>query len=167
MEFELKTIARESVESAKEKAIRYRLLNQPALAESICRDVLAVAPDDRETVITLLLALTDQFTSQRGSRVREATELVSHFEDEYDKRYYSGLICERRALAILAKANPRSGPIAYDWLRRAMEHYESAEEIEPEGNEDALLRWNTCARVIMGDRHVRPASEERAHTMLE
>ncbi len=167
MEFELKTISPDSVEAAKEKAVRYRLLNEPALAESICRDVLSVAPDDREALITLLLALTDQFTSPRGSRVREATELVEHLEDEYDKRYYSGMICERRGVASLAKAGPGSGPIAYDWLRQAMDHYESADEVGPEGNEEALLRWNTCARVIMRDRHIRPLPEEPAHTMLE
>ena len=118
-------------------------------------------------MITLLLALTDQFVSPRGSRVREASELVEHLEDEYDKRYYSGMICERRGVASLAKAGPDSGPIAYDWLRRAMDHYESPDEVGPEGNEEALLRWNTCARVIMRDHHVRPLPEEPAHTMLE
>ena len=117
MEFELKAISPDSIEAAKEKAVRYRLLNQPALAESICRDVLAVVPDDREATITLLLSLTDQCTSPRGSRVREATELVQHLEGEYDKRYYSGMICERQGLAALAKAGPGSGPVAYDWLR--------------------------------------------------
>ena len=167
MDFELKAISPDNIEAAKEKAVRYRLINQPALAESICRDVLSVAPDDREAVITLLLSLTDQFTSPRGSRVREAIELVGHLEGDYDERYYSGMICERRGLAALAKAGPGSGPIAYDWLRRAMDHYESADEVGPEGNEEALLRWNTCARVIMRDRHVRPLPDEHVHTMLE
>ena len=167
MEFELKAISPDSVEAAKEKAVRYRLLNEPALAESICRDVLAVAPDDREAGITLLLALTDQFTSPRGSRVSEATELVEQLESEYDRRYYSGMICERRGLASLAHAGPGSGPIAYDWLRRAMDHYESAGEVGPEGNEEALLRWNTCARVIMRDRNIRPLPDEQVNTMLE
>ena len=167
MEFELKAISPDSIEAAKEKAVRYRLLNQPALAESICRDVLAVVPDDREATITLLLSLTDQCTSPRGSRVREATELVQHLEGEYDKRYYSGMICERQGLAALAKPGPGSGPVAYDWLRRAMDHYESADEVGLDGNEEALLRWNTCARVIMRDRQVGPLPEERLQTMLE
>ena len=167
MEFELKAISPDSVEAAKERAVRYRLLNEPALAESICRDVLAVAPDDRETVITLLLALTDQFTSPRGSRVREANDLVEDLDSEYDRRYYSGMIFERRGLASLALAGPGSGPIAYDWLRRAMDHYESADEVGPEGNEEALLRWNTCARVIMRDRNIRPLPDEQIQTMLE
>ncbi len=167
MEFELKAISPDNIEAAKEKAVRYRLLNEPALAESICRDVLSVAPDDREATITLLLSLTDQFTSPRGSRVRETTELVEQLESDYDKRYYSGMICERRGLAALAKPGPGTGPIAYDWLRRAMDHYESANEVGPDGNGEALLRWNTCARVIMRDRQIRPVSEEHAPTMLE
>ena len=167
MEFELKAISPNGIEAAKEKAVRYRLLNEPALAESICRDVLAVAPDDRDAVITLLLALTDQFTSPRGSRVREATALLEHLESEYERRYYSGMICERRGLASLAHAGPGSGPIAYEWLRQAMEHYESADEVGPEGNEEAILRWNTCARVIMLDRNIRPLPDEPVHTMLE
>lgn len=167
MEFELKAISPDSVGAAKEKAVRYRLLNEPALAESICRDVLTVAPGDREAVITLLLSLTDQFTSPRGSRVREATKLVDQLEDEYDQRYYSGMICERRGLASLTKAGPGSGPIAYNWLRKAMEHYQHADEVGPDGNEEALLRWNTCARVIMRDAQIRPLPEESAQTMLE
>lgn len=166
MEFELKSISPDSVEAAKQKAVRYRLLNAPALAESICRDVLTVAPEDREATITLLLALTDQFTSPRGSRVREAIDLIDHLEDEYDKRYYSGMICERRGLASLARVGPGSGPIAYGWLRKAMDHYQSADEVGPDGNEEALLHWNTCARVIMRDSQIRPP-DESAHTMLE
>ena len=54
MKFELKALSPDSIEVVKERAVRYWLLNEPALAESICRDVLAVAPDDREAGITLL-----------------------------------------------------------------------------------------------------------------
>ena len=114
MEFELEAISPDNVKAAKEKAVRYRLLNEPALAESIRRDVLTPAPGDREAVITLLLSLTDQCTSPRGSRVREATKLVETLEDEYDRIYYAGMVCERRGLASLTKAGPGSGPIAYD-----------------------------------------------------
>ncbi len=167
MEFELKALSRDSIEAAKKKAVRYRLLNEPVLAESICRDILDVEPDDREAIITLLLSLTDQFTSPGGSRVREANALVERLESEYDRRYYSGMICERRGLAQLANTGPGSGPIAYDWLRRAMEQYEAAEQIGPEGNDEALLRWNTCVRVIHRNKHVRPDPNEHVQSMLE
>lgn len=33
-----------------------------------------------------------------------------------------------------------------------MDHYEKAESIRPAGNDDALLRWNACARIIMANR---------------
>ena len=33
--------------AALEKALRYRLLNEPVEAESICRDVLEVDPDNQ------------------------------------------------------------------------------------------------------------------------
>lgn len=61
----------------------------------------------------------------------------------------------------------RSGPVVYDWLREAMEHYERAEKLCPPGNDDALLRWNTCARVIMEHPYVRPLVEAQVVTMLE
>jgi hypothetical protein len=58
---ELKRIPPSAVQPALEKALRYRLLSEPGEAESICRDVLAVDPDNQEALVTLLLALTDQF----------------------------------------------------------------------------------------------------------
>jgi len=47
MTFELKTLSPESVPRALAKAERYRLLNEPVEAESICLDVLAVDPQSR------------------------------------------------------------------------------------------------------------------------
>ena len=38
--FELKPLSREAIPAALEKAMRYRLLNEPGAAESICHDVL-------------------------------------------------------------------------------------------------------------------------------
>ena len=58
------------------------------------------------------------------------------------------------------------GPRAYEWLREAMSFYEKAEAIRPLGNDDALLRWNTCARLIMRDRRLVPATEERGEPLL-
>ena len=40
------------------------------------------------------------------------------------------------------------------------EGLEKAEELRPPGNDDALLRWNACARIIMGN-GLAPRSEER------
>ncbi|HEY3052652.1 MAG TPA: hypothetical protein VGK04_04610 [Thermoanaerobaculia bacterium] len=42
-----------------------------------------------------------------------------------------------------------------------------AEKIRPAGNDDALLRWNTCARIFMNNRELRPREEERVEPYLE
>jgi hypothetical protein len=44
--------------------------------------------------------------------------------------------------------------------------YERAEAIRPPNNDDAILRWNACARLIMRDGHLVPASEERGEPLL-
>ena len=59
--FELKLLSKDAVPAALEKAMRYRLLNEPGEAESICLDVLKADPDNQEALVTLLLALTDRF----------------------------------------------------------------------------------------------------------
>jgi len=66
---ELKPLSREGVPHALEKAVRYRLLNEPADAESICHDVLAVDPENQEALTTLLLALTDQIEQRSDAEV--------------------------------------------------------------------------------------------------
>ncbi len=58
---DLKPISKEAIPQALAKATRYRLLNEPAQAESICRDVLAADPENQEAVYALILALTDRF----------------------------------------------------------------------------------------------------------
>ena len=57
---------------------------------------------------------------------------------------------------------PGYGPRVYEWLREAMDWYEKAEAIRPAGNDDALLRWNACARLIMRDPHLVPESRSAA-----
>ena len=158
--FELKTLSPEAIGRSLEKAERYRLLNEPEEAESICLDVLAVAPDNRQALVTLLLALTDQFPHAAADAVRRAQELIPRLDSDYDRAYYAGIICERRANARLAGQASGSQEVAYDLYRQAMRWYERAEELGPYGTEDALLRWNTCARQIM--RHKLVAAVEDA-----
>lgn len=155
-EFELKRIHKDSVPAALKKAEHYRLLNEPRQAESICRDILEVEPDHKQALITLVLALTDQFGTETVRRSDQARELVNRITDEYERVYYSGLVCERRATAHLESSSPGSDGWAYDWYRAAMEFYEKAEAKRPAGNDDAALRWNTCARIIMSN-DLRPA----------
>ena len=164
--FELKKLSRQGVETALQKAERYRLLNEPWEAESICRDVLAVDPDNRRARVALILALTDQLRSDGGPRAAELRALADALPEAYERAYYSGIICERQGKARLARGGPGSGAVAYDWLRQAMDLYEQAESIRPPDDDSALLRWNTCARLIDRYEHIAPAAEE-PQPMLE
>ena len=166
MTFEIKTLSPEAVPRALAKAERYRLLNEPSEAESICLDVLHADPDNQEALVMLLLALTDQFEASAPNAVLEAMNVTERIRDDYDRTYYTGIIWERRAKAQLLRGTPGSGPRAYDWLREAMKWYERAEEIRPPVNDDARLRWNTCARLIMRDGRLVPTVDERTEPLL-
>jgi hypothetical protein len=166
MIFELKTLSREAVPRALVKAERYRLLNEPGEAESICRDALVADPGNQDALVTLLLALTEQFDDDATTAVMDARTCAARIPGEYERAYYTGIIWERRARSRLRRAAPHCGLRAYEWLREAMSFYEKAEAIRPPGNDDALLRWNTCARLIMRDRRLVPATEERGEPLL-
>jgi hypothetical protein len=147
MRFDLKKISSDGIPQAIEKAERYRLLNDPQQAESICHDVLVVDPDNQEALQILILSLTDQFVSTAGGNAHDARVQISKLADEYERAYYTGLVHERETRAYLERKNVvRSA--AYDGFRDAMEWYERAEALRPPGNVDAVLRWNSCARAI-------------------
>ena len=166
MVFELKTVSPEAVSRTVAKAEHYRLLNEPGEAASICLDALQVDPDNQQALVTLLLSLTDQFGEDMPSAVGEALELVNRLHDDYDRAYYSGIIWERRAKAQLRRGVPGVGPRAYEWLREAMAWFERAEAIRPSGNDDALLRWNTCARLIMRDHRLVPTTDDHPEPLF-
>ena len=155
--FELKPISKDAIPAALAKAERYRLLNEPREAESICRDVLRVAPQHQDALVTLLLALTDQFGRDSEVDIMEAREVLESLEGEYERAYYAGVLYERWGKAQLARGF--AAYTAFDWFREAMGWFEQAERLSPAGNDDAILRWNACARTIM--RHERTEAEPR------
>ena len=157
--YELKPISKDAIPRAIQKAERYRLLNQSWAAESICLDILAVEPDNQQVLVMIVLALTDLHSGVAAAGVKKAKEYLARITDEYQRFYYSGMVSERRGHSLLAQGGMGSGGMAYDALREAMEWYEKAEKIRPAGNDDALLRWNTCARVLEGNSHLAPASD--------
>ena len=146
---ELKPIKPEATSSALEKAKRYRLLNEPDEAESICLDILAVNPGHQETLITLLLALTDKFIdSGLNPTFESAKKIISELDSNYCQSYYTGILFERRAKFHFKQGGPGSAAVAYDWFAKAMKSYgEALAGCDPD-NQDALLRWNSCARFI-------------------
>ncbi len=146
--FEFKPLSPEGIKPALDRAEHYRLLNEPREAESICRDILAIEPGNQQAQVSLILALTEQLADE-GGEINEAQELVSQLSSEYERAYYAGIVCERQAKQLLSHGTLGSGPMVYHLLRDAMAWYEKAEAVSPPNNDDALLRWNTCARIIL------------------
>ena len=146
--FKLKKISQTGIAAALEKAKRYRLLNEPLEAESICLDILEIDPDNAEALVMLTLAYTDQLALNIPQAANKAREIVDRLGNDYDKRYFKGIICERQGKAALSQGGYGRNEVAYEWLREAMDHFEKAESLGEDGNDDAILRWNTCARII-------------------
>jgi hypothetical protein len=164
---ELKSLHKDAIPAALEKAERYRLLNEPGEAESICLDILYIDPENEQAIITLLLALTDRFEKGYGVSDTQTKELLSRMKSDYDRAYYSGIVAERRAKMKLRQNLPGCRFQAYDLLREAMTWFEKAESIRPPGHDDAILRWNTCARIIARNGLVPREPEEHVELPLE
>jgi tetratricopeptide (TPR) repeat protein len=146
MEFKLKTISQAGISAAIAKAERYRYLNEPEEAESICRDILAVDPNHQLAKRILGLAITDQFSGGVNDRVTEASSLFDTLEERYAQLYYRGILHERHAKAQLSAGRPAQAIAAE--LEEAMQCFERAEKIRAAGNDEAILRWNRCARLL-------------------
>ena len=141
---EPKLISTAGIPAALEKATRYRLLNEPLQAESICRDILSVNAENQEALITLLLAVTDQFEKEFAGALENSKAILPKIAGEYERAYYEGIINERWGNAHLGKGAPTS----IGWYRAAMRCYAKAEKLSEPDNDDAVLRWNTCVRIM-------------------
>lgn len=143
--FELKPIAPETISRAIAKAERYRLLNEPREAESICRDVLDVDPGNQDALVALILAQSDRFGMPKAS-ADEARQIASRLKGEFERAYYRGVIEERWAKGLFDSGYP--GETVFGLLRDAMNWFEAADKVASAGNDDAVLRWNACVRFI-------------------
>jgi len=146
MELQLKPISRDSIPEAVSKAELYRNLNEPGEAESICRDILAADPENQTALRLLGLAITDQFNGSPGDRYGEAESCFTSLRSDYERLYYTGILEERLAKAQLAAGRPpyTVAPL----FEEALGYFERAEAIRPHGNDDAILRWNRCVRIL-------------------
>ena len=160
MQFQLKSISVQSIPEALAKVERYRLLNEPVLAESICLDILSIVPDHQQALISLLLARTDQFDSNMNAK--PALEVLSQIKGDYERAYYAGIIWERQGNAHIRHGISGGSGAAYHALRGAMADFERASTLSPPGNDDAILRWNTCARVIMQNPGIVPSPDDQS-----
>lgn len=157
---ELKPITREGIPAALQKAERYRLLNDSSAAESICLDILEVERENQQALVMLLLSITDQFLDDPRDAVKEARDVLARLKDDYKRAYYAGIISERKAKALLHRGGMGVAAVAHDWFREAMKSYEKAEAIRPKGNDESILRWNTCARMLGRHEPTRPTRDE-------
>jgi len=146
MELKLKTISKSGAGKAISRAESYRYLNEPEEAESICRDILAVEPDHQVALRLLGLAITDQFTGNVSDRYAEAESVFQSLTERYERLYYTGLLHERQAKAQLRAGRPLRTLVVL--FENAMACFEQAEKIRPPDNEDAILRWNRCVRIL-------------------
>jgi tetratricopeptide (TPR) repeat protein len=146
MDVKLKTISKSGIGEAIAKAELYRYLNEPEEAESICRDILAADPKHMFGLRTLGLAITDQFMGGPGDRYAEVEEIFQSLADPYERLYYTGLLCERRVKAQLRTG--RAPHTLLPLLEKALQCFAEAEQIRPPGNDDAILRWNRCVRLL-------------------
>jgi hypothetical protein len=163
--FALKPISHDSVAGALAKAERYRLLNEPNEAESICHDILQIEPDNQTALINLILALTDQVP--RDTRAfSDAIATVSQLDSPYDRAYYAGIAWERRAKARYEAGGPGADRYVYEWIVTALQLFERAEPVRALGNDDVLLRWNACVRFLNQHRELAPAPEDIAEPIV-
>ena len=146
MDLQLKPISQDGIPEAISKAELYRNLNEPGEAESICRDILATDPDNQTALRLLGLSITDQFNGSPNDRNSEAESTFKSLKNEYERLYYTGILHERQAKAQLAAGRPpyTVAPL----FEEALGYFEKAEAIRPHGNDDAILRWNRCVRIL-------------------
>lgn len=146
MEYQLKPISKAGVAEATAKVELYRYLNEPEEAESICRDILAIEPQHQLALRLLGLTITDQFIGVSSDRCREVEETFQKLNDRYERMYYTGILYERRAKAQLHTGQPPHTVLPL--FERALECFGEAEKIRPAGNDDSILRWNRCVRLL-------------------
>ena len=146
MDLQLKPISKDGIPEAISKAELYRNLNEPGEAESICRDILAADAENQTALRLLGLSITDQFNGSPADRFSEAESNFKSLRNEYERLYCVGILNERQAKAQLAAGRPpyTVGPL----FEEALGYFERAEAIRPQGNDDAILRWNRCVRIL-------------------
>lgn len=161
----LKPISRDAIPRALEKAERYRMLDEPFFAESICLDVLTADPAHQRALAIYVLSLTDQFKRSMGGAPK-AKAALERFSSEFDRLYYSGIISERSAVALLKSARTGVSATAWHHLRDAMASFEKADAVQGDAtNDDALLRYNTCVRLIEAHRLREPTEDKHDYPL--
>lgn len=146
MDYQLKPISSACIDEAISKVELYRYLNEPGEAESICRDILAQEPEHQTALRLLGLAITDQFTGGVSDRYAEVARIFQSLTSAYERAYYGGILQERKAKAQLRAGRPPH--TVTPSFEEALKCFAEAEQIRPEGNDESILRWNRCVRLL-------------------
>lgn len=166
----LKPLSKDGIASALEKAERYRLLNEPSQAESICLDILEHDPENQRALILMLLSITDAFSSGGSGGAAgapRALAVLPRLDGDYNRAYYEGLIHERKARSVLTRGGPGAGYGAHAGLTQAMACFERAEALRPPGNDDSILRFNACVRLMTSTPSIREAPKPDPADLIE
>lgn len=124
--------------------------------------MLAVDPGDQTALRLLGLSITDQFRGAPSDRRTEAEAVFQRLADPYERLYYTAIVRERFAKAQLAAGRPPHTLIVL--FEDALSWFERAEQARPAGNDEAILRWNRCARTLNG---LSGFDRESEHTVFE
>jgi tetratricopeptide (TPR) repeat protein len=145
MPYQLKPLFARNLDAAVALAKHYRDLNQPEEAESICRDVIAVAPDNAAAWRTLGLALTDRFPTSWMALFDEACAAFAKLPGDYERVYYAGIAWERYAKAQVEAGRAHNAIHAFE---EAIRRFEEAEKLGAEDEPGAILHYNRCVRAL-------------------
>lgn len=145
MAWKLKELGARNLGAALALAKHYRDLSQPEEAESICRDILRVNPEEGDALRTLGLALTDRFPTAWRTLFDEACSIFAKLDSEYERVYYTALAWERYAKAELEAGHAQSALHAFE---EAMQGFEEAERLSAADDPAPILHYNRCVRAL-------------------
>ena len=162
----LKSLSPAAVDGALRLAADSRKGGQAQTCESVCHDVLQAEPRNQEALRLLLLSHADRFDADSSQHEMGARDAQSRLTSAYDRAFYDGYIMHRLAQAAIASGSPSAARIVYDLLTGAMASYEDAERMRPDGNDDAVLLWNACHRLLQSTPHSGPRETQAFETMV-
>src|SRR5207237_8729082 len=79
-----------------------------------------------------------------------------------ERLYYAAIVRGRSAKAQLSAGRPPHTRIVR--FEDALKWFEEAEKIRPAGNDEAILRWNRCVRIL---KNLAVPDREREHAHFE
>jgi len=145
MRRELKPLGTRNLATAVTLAKHYRDLNQPEEAESICRDILVVAPENDDALRTLGLAMTDRFPSAWMTLFDDACAAFAKLKSDYERVYYTGVAWERYAKAQLEAGRAHNAIHAFE---EAITRFEQADKLCSPDDPLPVLHYNRCVRAL-------------------